>query len=254
MNREQDRAGRRFWRRAMLFSALFFFLAVWVVFDSLFQPLAPLGRTVEIPHFCGMHQDGITFADWMDPEISYRYDATAPAGVVLSQTPSGGSKRKLTKDFPQCKITLVVSLGTETCVLPDLTGEDGRVAEAKLREMGLSVEVRRVEGAYPVGTVFDSEPRAGETLPTDARVVLYVSAGVAHKSVSVPSLYGLSRSDALVQIWLCQLSVGEITEAISDAPAGTVIQQSHQAGTLVAGGTKISLVIAREANDTAAQD
>ena len=245
MNREQDRTKRRVWRGIALLAALFFLCAVWVVLDSLFQPFAPKGQSVEIPNVCGMRQDSLSLADWIEPEISYRYDPDTQAGVILSQTPSGGSKRRLTQDAPRCKLTLVVSLGTETCVLPDLIGRDGRVAEAELRALGLSVEVRRVEGAYPEGEVFATEPRAGETLPIGARVVLHVSAGVAQKSVSVPSLIGLSRSDALVQIWLAQLSVGDVTEELSDAPAGTVIRQSHRAGTLVAGGTRISLVVAR---------
>ncbi len=244
MNKEQNRVRRNAWGKSALFSALLFLCAVWVVFDSLFQPLMPMGQTVEIPNLCGMRQDGISLSDWIEPEISYRYDPDTEAGVILSQSPSGGSKRKLTQESPRCKLTLVISLGTETCVLPDQIGRDGRVAEAELRALGLSVEVRRVEGAYPEGEVFATEPRAGETLPLGTRVVLYVSAGVAQKSVPVPVLYGLSRSDALVQIWLAQLAVGEITEEPSDAPVGTVIRQSHQAGTLVAGGTRISFVIA----------
>ena len=234
------------WGRIALFSFCLLIAVGWVVFDSLFAPFGVPAVTVEIPALCGMDYDQIEFADWMQVELEYRYDASTPAGRVLAQTPVGGSFRKLTEATPTCKLSLVVSLGEETCALPNVLGEDVRSAEARLREMGFSVRVTRVEGAYPEGEVFGMEPRAGTVLPKGASVELTVSAGLHRVSVQVPDVRGLSRSDALVQLWLAQLAVGQVTEEFSDAVPGTVIRQSHQPGTLVTAGTKVNLYVSRD--------
>ena len=56
----------------------------------------------------------------------------------------------------------------------------------------------------------------------------------------------MSRADALIRLWLCQLNVGEVVETPSDAPAGTVIRQSHAEGTVVLPGTKITIYVSQE--------
>ena len=74
-------------------------------------------------------------------------------------------------------------------------------------------------------------------------MLLSVSAGTPNKTVEVPNLVGLSRSDALVKLWLAELSVAEVTEEPSLLPVGSVIRQSHVAGTLVSAGTPVTLVV-----------
>ena len=66
------------------------------------------------------------------------------------------------------------------------------------------------------------------------------------KTVAVPNLCGLSRADALIRLWLCQLNVGEVVEVPSGEPSGTVIRQSHAEGTVVLPGTKITIYISQE--------
>jgi beta-lactam-binding protein with PASTA domain len=51
----------------------------------------------------------------------------------------------------------------------------------------------------------------------------------------------------LVLLWRSQLSVGEVVEEFSEkGPSGTVLRQSHVAGTLVAAGTKITIYVASD--------
>lgn len=235
----------RAWRWAALFSLILGISAVWIVFDNLFAPFGEDAVSVEIPNLCGKVLEDIELADWMELETEYRYDTDAEAGVILSQSPVGGSRRKLTSQNPRCTLSLTVSLGEETVTLPDVMGQDFREVESKLRQMGLAVELETVAGAYPEGTVFAMEPRAGTVLPVGGTVKLSVSAGTPNKTVTVPDVRGLSRSDALVQLWLSQLAVGDVVEEISDAAEGTVIRQSHQPGTLVTAGTKVTLYVSR---------
>ena len=248
MDASEHKKSSRRWAKGALFSLLLLLSTAWTVWDSLFLPRGISSTSVEIPDFCGVELNTLKAPDWMEVEVEYRHDANAVAGVILSQSPKGGSWRRLTEANPRCRLLLTVSLGEESVMLPDLMGEEGRVAEGRLRELGLAVSVRRVEGAYPEGTVFDMEPRAGAVLPIGAEVTLVVSAGVPHESVRVPELRGLTRSEALVQLWLSGLSLGEAVELDPSVEDGRVIRQSHPAGTLVLGGTPITLYIGADEN------
>ena len=77
-------------------------------------------------------------------------------------------------------------------------------------------------------------------------MTLTVSAGEPAVTVTVPNVVGLTRADALIRLWLCQLSVGSVIEEISAEEAGSVIRQSHQPGTVVMSGTKITLYVSME--------
>ena len=220
--------------------------AAWIVFDDLFAPFGEKSLSVEIPDLCGKRLESVELADWMDAKIEYRYDAKQAAGVILAQSPTGGSRRKLTAQKPRCQMTLTVSLGEETVVLPNVIGRDRREAEALLRELGLGVQTEAVAGPHQEGSVLGIEPRAGTEVPVGSRVKLSVSAGTPSQTVTVPDVRGLSRSDALVQLWLAQLAVGDVIEVDADAEGGTVIRQSHQGGTLVRAGTKVTLYVSRE--------
>ncbi|MBR3895027.1 MAG: PASTA domain-containing protein [Clostridia bacterium] len=234
------------WRRAALLSFLALLCAAWLTFAALFSPAKENTVTLEIPDLCDKPLASATLDGRFEVEIEYRYDTKAPAGTVLSQSPAAGSRRKLTRENPQCTLSLTVSLGKEAVTLPNLVGKDARDAAAELRKLGLAVETVTVNSAYRAGTVLSSLPKAGTRLPKGETVVLNVSGGIPTGTVTVPDLAGLSRSDALIALWTAQLAVREVVEVDSDAPAGSVIRQSHRPGTVVAAGTGMTLYVSRE--------
>ncbi|MBQ8214057.1 MAG: PASTA domain-containing protein [Clostridia bacterium] len=248
---ENMRKRLRFWRWTALLSVLLTLSVGWIVFDDLFSPFGEISVSVEIPDLCGLVTEEAVYPDWADVELEYRYDADTPSGVILSQSPRAGTFRKLSSQSPRLTLSLVVSLGEETVTLPELSGFDARESSARLREMGLLVETVTATGAYPAGTVYAMEPRAGTVVPVGTKVILSVSAGPEQKSVKVPDLIGLSRSDALVKLWTAELMAGDVIEEASSLPPGTVIRQSHQPATLVPAGTKITLFVSREIGDAA---
>ncbi len=237
------------WKKAALFAALTLLCAAWLTFDALFAPLQEEGVTLEIPDLCDKPLVHSEIDARFDVEIEYRYDAQAPKGTVLSQMPVAGSRRKLTPENPQCRLSLTVSLGKEALALPDVVGADARDAAAILRKQGFVVETVAVESAYREGTVLSCLPKEGTLLPKGETVVLTVSAGTPTRTVRVPDLVGLSRSDALIALWTAQLSLKEVIETDSDAPAGRVIRQSHRQGSVVAAGTGITLYVSRESGE-----
>lgn len=227
----------------LLFSAALFVCVAWVTFSHLFYPLDTKERTVEIPSLGGLRLEELRVPEWIDLAVEYRYDENTPEGVVIEQSPTSGSRRKLQNATERYPVRVTVSMGRETVTIPDLFGEDASLAASRLRQLGLTVEILEKSGAYPAGTLFDMEPNPGTRVPKGSSVRLYVSAGMPQKSVEVPDLKGLSRSDALVRLWMSGLALSSVEEVKSDQPVSTVVGQSHRPGTLVAAGTGIVLYV-----------
>lgn len=236
----------RTWRRSALVAFALLLAVGWITVDILFQPREKEPTTVEIPNLCEMNVNSIDIPAWINVNIEYRYDENTPAGVIFAQTPTGGSRRRLAEDGEPCKVTVVVSLGRESIRLPQMTGRDVYEVATELRNLGLIVNTVAESSPREAGRVLQSEPKAGESVPKGATVTLTVSRGEEQKTVRVPQLCGLSRADALIRLWLCQLNVGEVVEMPSDAPAGTVFRQSHTEGTVVLPGTKITIYVSQE--------
>ena len=234
------------WRRAALVALVLSLALGWITMDILLRPRKAEPTTVQIPNFVGLRVDSLQAEEWLDVDIEYRYDENTPTGVVFAQTPTGGSRRRLAEDGEPCHVTVTVSLGGESILLPETVGGDVYEAATALRNLGLVVNTVAESSPKGVGTVLASEPKAGERVPKGATVTLTVSRGEKQKTVTVPNLCGLSRADALIRLWLCQLNVGEVVELPSDEVAGTVFRQSHAAGTVVLPGTKITIYVSQE--------
>lgn len=235
-----------FWRRTALVAVLLTAVLLWIALDVWLGFTERDGCTVAIPDCMGRAVSALTPDACFDVTVEYRYDEQAPKGVVIAQSPAAGVQRKLSPNAPTCALKLTVSLGRERIVLSDEVGADVREAVARLRERGLRVKTVTVTGSAPEGQVLDMQPAAGTALFRGDAVTLTVSAGTPVQTVKVPDLTGISRSDALVQIWLSQLSVGDVVEMFADAPVGTVVRQSHLAGTVVRAGTRITLYISMQ--------
>ncbi|MBQ8310988.1 MAG: PASTA domain-containing protein [Clostridia bacterium] len=109
---EEDRRALVRWRWAAVVSATVFLLLCWLLLDTLFAITdADDGISVEIPDFRGMSEASIILADWMELETEYRYAEKIQEGTVISQSPAAGTQRKLSADYPTCRIKLVISLG-----------------------------------------------------------------------------------------------------------------------------------------------
>lgn len=230
------------------------FLAVlcsaWLSFDLLFLPFGVQERQVEIPEYCGMTEEELSVADWMELAVEYRHD-DAPAGTVIAQEPPAKSLRKLTDRYPTCRVRLTVSLGREKIPLPDLLGADGREAESRLRALGFSVAVLRTESEERAGSVLRMQPEGGTPLLRGSEVTLTVSAGRgAAREVRVPALIGMTRAEALLAVWRAGLSVDEVVELpLSAQEEGRVLRQSLVANTLVEPGTRIIIYVASRAEE-----
>ncbi len=230
-------AGKR-----LLFSCILLVCSVVLGASYLFSPPRQATMRVQIPDYTGERYESLSFPSWMEVRVEYRYDRNTEGGEILSQTPQANSYRKLMGERPICPVTLVVSLGEEQVILPNVVGIEHRVAQQELQKLGFSVTRVHEFGIYEAGHVWQTVPHPGEILPKGAGVTLYVCDGTEEKSRAVPNVVGLSREDALVALWLSGFSVaGVYEEPAREEQKGTVIKQSHQPETLLPAGTGIYL-------------
>lgn len=230
---------------SLLCAILFLLSAVFLTLDATFGLLRAERETVSIPDLVGEVPPRDGEYDWISFTVEYRDGEGVPGGRVLSQSPPGGSLRKR-REGERCPVTLYVSRGERTVLLPDLCGEISAVAASRLRALGFAVVTEERDSPYPAGTVYRMQPLPGEELPVGSRVTLSVSRGPQVESVFVPDVSGEMRADALVSLWLSGLSVGEVVELPSLRPSGEVLRQFPLAGERVPTGTAVTLYVAAE--------
>ncbi len=231
-------------------TALFLLLSIavlWITADGyLHLTRPPETRDITVPNFRGMDADNLPVSDWQEIVTEYRYDAESARGEVIMQSPPAGSLRRLYAG-ETCRITLTVSLGAEQITLPQVVGMEVRAATEALRSAGFTVVTEVVTSPENDGRVLVSTPNGGTKLSRGSRVTLTVGMRAPQETVTVPDVVGMERSEALILLSLSGLSVKEIIETEDPtSPGGCVTAQSHQGGTVVRIGTRLTLTVARE--------
>lgn len=198
-----------------------------------------------------------------------RESSEYPAGQIIDQTPSAGSKVD-----KNSTVTYIVSKGSveDTVTVPDVSGMTLTEALAELSAEGLTYTSEYISSSsVESGLVIYSDPAAGTSVESGSAVKLYISQGSDESeesestdetdetdesessTVSMPYVVGQSASDARSTLEGMGLYV-EITEDVSSTySAGTVMSQSVSSGSSVEKGTTVSLVVSAGAGDPEVQ-
>jgi eukaryotic-like serine/threonine-protein kinase len=132
---------------------------------------------------------------------------------------------------------------TATATVPAVKGQQQDIAEQAIKTAGLVSTVTRKASNDDPGTVIDSNPAEGAVVDQGSTVTLTVSAGP--DTVPVPDVVGQTQSDASNAITSKGLQLGAISNENNPAfKAGEVIRTDPKAGTAVAPGSKVKLVVA----------
>ena len=208
------------------------------------------GDTITVDDFAGRMftdelQSYFDASDIYHLKLDQVYDASAPAGYIISQDPVAGSSRKIDPGKKKCEITLKVSKGPRTMTMIDVAALDYREARVKLRQMGLVVKTESIESdLYEVGYVISTSPAYGEVLEAGDTVTIYVSSGSSGEKITVPNFVGKTESATLAQVVDAGLLIGEVTYEDSDKyEAGLVIKQSISAGSEAYRNSVIDFVV-----------
>lgn len=147
-------------------------------------------------------------------------------------------------DYKNVKISFVVSGGEDypTKYIPNVKGLDRAAAQAILWKFGITVERMTIEKSEePENTVIAQSPASNGTIPEDCKTVkLTLSGGTDYSPswivVKVPQVYGQTLDQAMITLTNSYCAVGNIIYVSSETvPAGTIIEQSREPGSLCSG-------------------
>jgi eukaryotic-like serine/threonine-protein kinase len=158
---------------------------------------------------------------------------TVARGMVVGTSPAGRVSKGAT-------ITLLVSSGPFTSVVPKVQGETQNAAQAALQRVHLVSTIQQVGADAPVGTVIGTNPPAGTTWPQTKTVTILLAAGPP-----LPNFVGMTIDSA--QQWASQHNVNlqQQSDANSQQPAGIITsQQPAPGGTFQPGQTVVVQVSA----------
>jgi serine/threonine-protein kinase len=175
--------------------------------------------------------------------VRREYSAKVPKNVIISQRPGAGTKIRKDGD-----VNVVISRGPKEVVVPTLKGETLRRAAVVLgrNELAQGLITETPSENFPAQTVLDQNPPAGVVVERESAVNLLVSSGKETVYYYLPSFEGQKLKAAARSVEGMGLKLGEITyEPANGASPGTVIGQSPGAGSRVAAGEAVRLVLAK---------
>ncbi|MGV1008455.1 MAG: Stk1 family PASTA domain-containing Ser/Thr kinase [Dermatophilaceae bacterium] len=172
--------------------------------------------------------------------VDTAYDEVVPKDAVISAAPTSGSEVR-----KRSAVLLTVSLGPERYAVPTLVGAPRSEADGKLSERRLAVG--NVDEAFSetaaAGVVISQDPAPDSLQKRDTPVNVVVSKG--RQPIAVPNQEGKPADAAQTALEGLGLKVTRGEPVNSDTvPAGSVVGQTPNSGTLFKGDT-VALVVSK---------
>ena len=212
-----------------------------VVNDTTTQNTAPV--EVEMPTVVGSDIDtarNALTALGLNVLVDFQESDTIASGIVMSADVQPG-----TKVLSGTNVNLMVSSGTDSVEMPDVTGKPISEAKLTLELSGFTVMAEEASSdEVPQGYVISQNPDPGVMAAKGVAVTITVSVGPTDVKVKVPGIIGLEEADATVTLIENDLSIGHITYVPSDTyPEGTVCSQSIAEGSFVGQSTVVDFEV-----------
>ena len=173
--------------------------------------------------------------------------AEQPAGQVIGQDPTGGTKAK-----KGSTVTLTVSAGPQQVSVPQVVGLTVSSARGRLQKAGLDASEREENSdTVAQGRVISVSPTEGQKVDKGSSVTLVVSSG--KPQVEVPDVVGKSFDEAQSTLQAAGFKVTRVDKE-SDKSAGTVLSQNPKSGGRIDSGSTIALTVAKEPSQVPVPD
>lgn len=172
------------------------------------------------------------------------YSADIAEGRICQQDPKGGTEAK-----KGSTITVNVSKGSKEGMVPNVIGKDIDDLEKFLKDYGYSVgTVKEITDTAPYGVILEQTPSAGSSLDKDSKIDVVISDGKGKEKGVVPSITGLTLSEAKKAIRAAGFTIGGIKYEESNAYGkGYVMWQQYAANTQLDKGTSIDIEVSKGA-------
>ena len=202
-------------------------------------------KNVYIPNLVGKTQAEVEQA-LQGTKLTYEiaseeYSSEVEAGRVISQDPVYKNNFTIKENT---KISIVMSKGIETVIVPKVAGDTYEDAEKKLVDAKLKVEkVEETSQKIEEGIVIRQDPAENTSLNAGDTVKVYVSIGTGIKQVSVPSLVNKTQEVASKELTDAGLKVEVVYEEDTTKTNGVVLKQSVDVGKVVDEGTTVVITV-----------
>ena len=198
-----------------------------------------INRPVQVPKLVNLTlqqaNDQLSASDLV-ATVEQKSSDTIPEGVVMDQKPEPDKKLKRGG-----VVELTVSSGPVKVEVPDVTGKSYKEAAEAITTAGLNVgDVHYEDSDAPKDQVLKQEPKGKESLALQGNVNLWLSQK-KDTSLSMPWLFGQSKSDAAEALQQMGLKADRIIQKPSSYPTDTVVGQNPQPGQIIEPNTVLEL-------------
>ena len=183
--------------------------------------------------------------------VDSTFSNKAPLGTIVEQTPPAESHAK-----PNRPVYVVMNARTKRLIpLPELRDVSYRQAEATLRSIGLKVgNVIYEPSLYPDNVLDMREGQtsleAGTRLPEGSSITLVIGRRQGNKIIIVPSLLGMSLSQARSTLLSAGLTIGAYTYDVDPTPetldSYIIYRQSPADGASLQEGSTVNIMLSTD--------
>jgi beta-lactam-binding protein with PASTA domain len=195
-----------------------------------------------VPDVVGMQQqDGATAivaADLIVGAVTQVFSDTVPDHEIISQDPVGGAQVPFGS-----AVRLEVSEGPAVVTVPNVI--DLPRANAAGAIVNARLAVGTVDEAFSdsiaAGNIAVQDPVGGTLVPSGSPVDLIVSLGLG---VEVPDVVGMHQVHATSTLLAANLTVGTVTQVMSNSvPKGNIVDQDPAGGIVAPAGSSVNLTV-----------
>lgn len=208
--------------------------------------LAVRGTEVVVPEITGSTADEarqiLTQRDLDLQVIGERFDQNFPAKKILAQYPNSGGRLKAKRP-----VQVILSLGSRTHPVPDLTGSTVQVARLEVAQYNYEIgHVTRIASeGFDKDVVLSQDPEPGSSDVSNSKINLLVSSGDPGRFL-MPDLTDRNLNVVEPLLREAGFQVDSITYRFyANARKGTVVKHFPEPGSLLVAKASVHLEVAR---------
>lgn len=218
---------------------------LWIfMFSDIFHKT----ESFSVPNLVGRSIEECLADETIDKRFIIKEERSMPSseydeGIIMEQRPDAGSTVK----GEEIKIAVTISYGQDEVTMIDVINQSYAEARVALMDLGFHVEEPEYEYSDDVVIhhVIDSLPAEGTPMIRGDSVQLVVSRGRRDKTVTMPSLYDMTREEAEKVLADDYKLICNVIEIYSDEPKGIVVSQSIAPLTNVEAGSTITIQVSK---------
>jgi beta-lactam-binding protein with PASTA domain/predicted Ser/Thr protein kinase len=163
------------------------------------------------------------------------FSKTVPRGQVIGTTPPAGTQLSTLQP-----VSLLVSRGANTVLVPNVVGLSDQAALAALSNAGLSGTEVQKDSTEPQGKVLSQSPGSGKRVGRGSQVTIFASTG----AITVPDVSGQPRKTAVSALKKAGFTVAVTEETTSDpTQVGIVISEFPPGGSRGQRGDTVTIAV-----------